>query len=126
GVRQLGVLQTEKGIDHPVVSPQSCGPAGVHVAVTAFSTSNLEAAGDVELAERIAAGAAVVEEVSQDSVLADIRLQTGRVNDELGRDLEHAVIGLDPGDDGTLGGHDLSHLPDVGLVPPFLAAPLQL
>ncbi len=40
---------------------------------------------DVESAERVAPGAAVVEQVGQQAVLADVGLEAGGVDDEVGR-----------------------------------------
>ena len=54
---------------------------------------HLEVAVDVEPAHRVAAGAAVVQQVGQHAVLADVGLQPGAVDDEVARyDLDRGSL----------------------------------
>ena len=89
-------LQAEEGVDAGEVAAQRGGAGGVQPAVAAARAAHLEVALDVEPAERVAAGAAVLQQVREQPVLGDVGLEAGAVDDEVGVHLEHALLGLDP------------------------------
>src|SRR6478609_531454 len=82
-----GDLQAEEGVDAGEVAAERRAAGGVHPAGLAASADHLEVAVHVEPADRVAAGAGVVEQVRQHPVLADVGLQTGAVDDEVRVDL---------------------------------------
>ena len=59
----------------------------------------LEVALDVEPADRVAAGAAVLEQVLEQPVLGDVGLEAGAVDDEVDLDRHRALRGADVVDD---------------------------
>src|SRR5689334_7489239 len=89
-----GDLQTEEGVDAGEVATESRAARGVHAARLAAGADHLEVAVHVQPADRVAAGAGVVEQVGQHPVLADVGLQAGAVDDEVRVDLDRPRLAL--------------------------------
>src|SRR4051794_6566273 len=89
-------LQSEEGVDAREVPAERRGAGGVHDTVAARRPAYLEVAFDVEPADRVATGSAVLQQVGEDPVLSDVGLESGAVDHVVGVDLEDAVAGLDP------------------------------
>src|SRR5271170_5791733 len=94
-----GDLQAEEGVDTGEVATQRRGSRGIDHSGCAGGAAQLEAALDIQAADRVPPGAGMLEQVSQDPVLGDVGLQARAVDDEVGRDLAGALRGLDHADD---------------------------
>src|SRR5271169_4510587 len=123
-----GELQAEEGVDSGEVAAERRRADGVDPPGLASRAPHPEGALDVEAPERVAGRAAVLEQVREHAVLADVRLEARAVDDEVRRQLERRAVAVrDHRHD--LAVRSLLHvadLSDVGAVEALAAPPREL
>jgi hypothetical protein len=117
-----------RNVSTPAKYPPSVMEAcRVERAWRARGASHLERAVDVESTEWVATGTGVIQQVGEEAVLADVRLETGRVDDEVGADLVDALGALDASRDLVVAARrDALDRTDDRPVPAFAAAACEL